>query len=75
MERRQVYVNNFPYATDNKNIIERLDAIVKDMKASGEEIQSKCNLIKSSFGILVFKGSGQREKFLRGKWGRGGAQV
>eukprot|EP00972_Heterocapsa_arctica_P071679 10588693-Heterocapsa_arctica.AAC.1 len=39
-EKRQVYVNNFPYATDKKNILEQLDATVKNMKASGEEIQS-----------------------------------
>jgi len=75
MEKKQVYVNGFPYATDKKNIIEKLESIVKDMKDRGEEIQVKCNLIKSSFGILVFPSNVERESFLRTKWSGADAMV
>ena len=73
LERRQVYVNGFPYATDKKYIIEKLESIVKDVRESGEEVQVRCNLIKSSFGVLVFPSNVERETFLRRKWGGSGA--
>lgn len=73
LEKRQVYVNGFPYATDKKYILEKLESIVKDMRESGEEVQVRCNLVKSSFGVLVFPSNVERETFLRRKWGGSGA--
>lgn len=75
MERKQVYVNGFPYATDKKKIIEKLEYIVKDMRESGTEVHARCNLVKSSFGILVFQSNVERESFLRKKWAGDDAMV
>ena len=75
MERKQVYVNGFPYATDKKKIIDKLEHIVGQMRESGMEIQTKCNLVQSSFGILVFASNVERESFLRKKWAGDDAMV
>ena len=75
MERKQVYVNGFPYATDKKKIIDKMEHIVGQMRESGMEIQTKCNLVKSSFGILVFSSNVERESFLRKKWAGDDAMV
>ena len=40
MERKQVYVNGFPYATDKKKIIDKTEHIVSQMRETGMEIQT-----------------------------------
>ena len=64
----------FPMPLTRRRSLTRRN-IVSQMKETGMEIQTKCNLVKSSFGILVFSSNVERESFLRKKWARDEAMV